>query len=156
MVIAALAAAVAAVLVAGVSTALFWRPAGSARGPSCAGGGCSSATTKRAVPAPPGPTLRYRTVDREVGYFEATVTIVNRGSRPMPSWTLSFSYPGAEIRNAWEVVLQQKGRNVVITSKPTAVPIAPGGSFEVRFGGGGTPSMPTGCRLNSRPCTFTR
>jgi hypothetical protein len=100
--------------------------------------------------------VRYRTVERDVGYFEGTVTLVNHGKRPLKSWTLTFTYPGADIHNAWEVVLQGKGENVTIVNAPTAAPIAPGESFEVRFGGAGRPAMPANCRLNGAPCTFVR
>jgi hypothetical protein len=156
--LAAVAAAGAAVIVAGAITMLFRQPGGASNIPgSCTGKSCSSSTLKKngAAGSPAGQKLRYRTVDRQTGYFEGTVTIVNKGSRPMPSWTLSFTYPGADVHNAWEVVLQQTGRNVVINSATTAQPIAPGDSFEVRFGGAGTPGLPTDCRLNGRPCTFT-
>jgi hypothetical protein len=124
----------------------------------CTGDGCSSPgrRTSPAAVAPPAPKFRYRTVDREVGYFEATITIVNHGKRPMSAWTLDFTYPGADIHNAWEVVIKQPGENVTITNKPTAAPIPPGKSFEIRFGGAGRPAMPTNCRLNNAPCAFRR
>jgi hypothetical protein len=155
--LAALAAVVTAVLVAGGIAILFGRSGGGSKAPaSCAGKTCPSAgaTTVTAVPA--GPKLTYRTVDREVGYFEGTVKVVNRTGSPMRAWTLSFTYPGADVHNAWDVVLQQTGQNVIINSAATAQPIAPGDSFEVRFGGAGKPTMPTDCRLNGAPCTFTR
>jgi hypothetical protein len=106
--------------------------------------------------APVAAKLRYRTVERDVGYFEGTVTLVNHGRRPLSTWTLTFTYPGADIHNAWEVVLQGKGQNVTIANAPTAAPIAPGDSFEVRFGGAGRPGMPANCRLNGAPCTFIK
>jgi hypothetical protein len=154
-ILAALAAAGAAVLLAGGITMLFRQTGGAAKVPgSCTA--CSSSTRKTAgAGAPTGPKLTYRTVDRQVGYFEGTVTIVNGSGRPMPSWTLSFSYPGADVHNAWDVVLQQTGQDVVIVNELTAPPIAPGESLEVRFGGAGTPTMPADCRLNGLPCTFT-
>jgi hypothetical protein len=105
---------------------------------------------------PVAATFRYRTVERDTGYFEGTVTIVNRDKRPLKNWTLTFTYPGADIHNAWEVVLQGTGQNVTIVNAPTAAPIAPGSSFEVRFGGAGRPAMPANCRLNGTPCAFTK
>jgi cellulose binding protein with CBM2 domain len=148
---AALVAAGGALLVAATVSVLFGGLGGTEPRPVfCPGDRCASTTGK----ASPPPGLRYRTVERDVGYFEGTVTIVNRGARPVRAWTLSFTYPGADVHNAWEVVLRQKGQNVVIVNAPTAEPIRPGDSFEVRFGGAGRPSMPTGCRLNGAPCTF--
>jgi hypothetical protein len=116
---------------------------------------CPSPPAKKpAAVRPVGPPLIYRTVDREVGYFEGTVTLVNRGKTPLRAWTLTFTYPGANIHNAWDVLLKQKGENVVITNAATAQPIAPGDSFEVRFGGAGRPATPTNCVLNGLSCAF--
>ncbi|GAA4610664.1 hypothetical protein GCM10023195_44380 [Actinoallomurus liliacearum] len=104
--------------------------------------------------AAPAAQVAYRTVERDAGYFEGTVTIANHGDRPMPSWTLSFTYPGADIRNTWDAVLQRRGTETVLTGKTTSPPIAPGATLQVRFGGSGSPSMPTDCRLNGAPCAF--
>ncbi len=108
-----------------------------------------------AVPQNPGPKFAYRTVDREVGYFEGTIMVANKTTTPLTKWTLSFTYPGADVHNAWEVALQQTGQYVIINSKPDALPIKPGAEFEVRFGGAGKPSMPTDCKFNGQPCRFT-
>ncbi len=118
---------------------------------ACQGSACASSSAKSVAPLA---RLRYRTVDREVGYFEGTITFVNHGKQPLRAWTLAFSYPGADIHNIWEAVLQQRGQDVVIVNKPGAAPIAPGHSFAVQFGGAGRPSKPTNCRLDGAPCTF--
>jgi hypothetical protein len=152
---AALAAAGLAVLAAG-GAVVFSQAGGSSKAP-CAGAACGG--TRRATStaaAPAGPKLRYRTVDRETGYFEGTITIVNRGGLPMNAWRLTFTYPGADIHNVWEAVLMSRGETVTIANAATAAPIAPGGRFEVQFGGAGRPAMPTGCRLNDAPCVFVR
>jgi hypothetical protein len=145
----------AALLVVG-AVALVVQQSGGDSGPkpSCAPGACQVTRTVPAAPPAPGAKLKYRTTHREVGYFEATIRIVNRTGRPMDSWTLSFTYPGAQIHNAWEAVLRQKGQDVVISNAATAAPIDAGDGFEVQFGGAGRPSMPTNCRLNDAPCTF--
>jgi Cellulose binding domain len=151
---AALAAAGAAVLVAAGITLAFSQLGGSSN-PPCTGKACDT-QQKTTAAAPVGPKLRYRTVDRETGYFEGTIAIVNPGTRPMNAWTLTFTYPGADIHNVWEAVLQRRGQTVTIVNAMTAAPIAPGRSFEVQFGGAGRPAMPTGCRLNNAPCVFVR
>ena len=143
----AFVAAGAAVLVAAAVALAFGRLGGTPRPQT----GARQTRSAAAVPK-----LRYRTVERDTGYFEGTVTLVNRGPTPMRSWTLGFTYPGADIHNAWEAVLRRTGENVTIVSAPTAAPIAPGEDFEVRFGGAGRPGMPTGCRLNGAPCSFVR
>lgn len=152
---AALAAAGVAVLAAGAIVLMFRQIDGSSNTP-CPGKGCATTSAAAAPAAPAGPKLRYRTVDRETGYFEGTISIVNPGTRPMRTWTLTFTYPGADIHNVWEAVLRQKGETVTIVNAMTAAPIAPGKSVEVQFGGAGRPAMPTGCRLNNAPCVFVR
>jgi hypothetical protein len=153
---AALAAAGVAVLAAGGITLAFAR-AGNSTNASCSGKPCATSRHQATAAAPPaGPRLRYRTVDRETGYFEGIITIVNAGDRPMNSWTLSFTYPGADIHNVWEAVFRRKGETVTIVNAMTAAPIAPGKKFDVQFGGAGHPTMPTGCRLNDAPCVFVR
>jgi hypothetical protein len=152
---AALIAVGVAVVLAGVVTLAFRQVGGGTAKPrnSCGAAGCVS-PVKTAVPV--AAKFRYRTVERDVGYFEGTVTIVNHGKRPLSTWTLTFTYPGADIHNAWEVVLQGKGENVTIANAPTAAPIPAGESFEVRFGGAGRPGMPANCRLNGAPCAFVK
>jgi Cellulose binding domain len=153
---AALAAAGVAVLLAAGIALAFSQLGGSSKNP-CTGASCATNAQRKTTKAPPaGPKLRYRTVDRETGYFEGTIAIVNPGTRPMRAWTLTFTYPGADIHNVWEAVLQRKGQTVTIVNAMTAAPIAPGRSFEVQFGGAGRPAMPTGCRLNDAPCVFVR
>lgn len=153
----ALMAAGSAIVVAAIITLAFSRLGGSSDAP-CSGSACARTQQKSttAPAAPAGPRLHYRTVDRETGYFEGTITIVNPGKSPMNGWTLSFTYPGADIHNVWEAVLQRKGETVTIVNAMTAAPIAPGERFEVQFGGAGHPTMPTGCRLNNAPCVFVR
>jgi endoglucanase len=149
----AFVAAGAAVVVAGAIALAFGRLGGAPPPQArCAGEACPRETSGSAA----APRFRYRTVERDTGYFEGTVTLVNHGAAPLRSWTLTFTYPGADIHNAWEVVLRRTGQNVAIVSAPTAEPIAPGDEFEVRFGGAGRPGMPTNCRFNGTPCTFVR
>ncbi len=144
-------AAAAAVIVAGMVVLVFDRPQKPARTAPCAG--CSTHGAGGTA-TPTGPRFAYRTTDREIGYFEGAVTIVNHGRAPLRTWTLSFTYPGADVHNAWEAVLRRTGQDVVIANVAGARPIAPGESFDVQFGGTGRPAMPTNCRLNGDPCTF--
>ncbi|MCO5992029.1 cellulose binding domain-containing protein [Actinoallomurus rhizosphaericola] len=145
----------AAVLLAavGILVVAHGTSSGPVKAPApCGHGPCPSSPTHDALT--PAAQVAYRTVERDAGYFEGTVTIANHGDRPMRSWTLSFTYPGADIHNTWDAVLQRRGAETVLTGKPTSPPIAPGASLQVRFGGSGAPSMPTGCRLNGAPCAF--
>lgn len=128
-----------------------------AGGPGPSTGPCghrSCVATPSVHVAAPGPQIAYRTVERDAGYFEGTVTIANPTDRPMRSWTLSFRYPGADIHNTWNADLARSGTEIFLTGTATSPPIAPGATLQVRFGGSGSPSMPTACRLNGTPCAF--
>jgi Cellulose binding domain len=104
---------------------------------------------------PNGLAMPYRTVQQEQGYFEGTVTVTNRTSAPLSSWELSFTYSGAQVRSVWGGVLAQAGSQVIIRNDPTTGSIPPGGTYVVKFGAGGVPSMPSGCRFGGRECGFT-
>ncbi len=150
------AAGIAIVLAGGVAFAVFRDNGKKAPAcPSTTNKACASQAGKSTAPVV-GPKFAYRTVERDVGYFEGTIMIVNRTGSPLARWTLSFTYPGADVHNAWEVTLRQPGQYVIVDSKAGARPIAPGASFEVRFGGAGRPVMPVDCEFNGQPCGFTR
>jgi hypothetical protein len=99
--------------------------------------------------------MPYRTVQQDQGYFEGVVTVTNRTSVPLSAWQLSFSYPGAQVRMVWGGVLVQAGSQVIIRNDPLTGSIPPGGTFVVKFGAGGVPSLPRGCRFGGRECGFT-
>ena len=157
LIITLVAAGIAIVLAGGIAFALFDQ--GDKKKPTCpnsANKACAAQGKQRpAPPAPSGPKFAYRTVDREVGYFEGTIMVVNKTGAPLPKWTLTFTYPGADVHNAWEVTLRKTGQDVIVDSKVGTQPLAPGASFEVRFGGAGKPATPTNCTFNGQPCRFT-
>jgi hypothetical protein len=107
------------------------------------------------VVPPNGLAMPYRTVQQDQGYFEGTVTVTNRTSAPLSGWELSFGYPGAQVRTVWGGVLLRGGSQVIIGADPAAGPIPPGATYVVRFGAGGVPSTPVGCRFAGRECGFT-
>jgi hypothetical protein len=107
------------------------------------------------VPAPRVPTGRlvsYATVQREQGYVEGMLTLVNRTGAPMTRWELRFSYPGGSVKSIWGGVLAQGGPQPVFRNAPNAAPIPAGGTVQVRFGVAGKPSVPQNCSMNGRPC----
>jgi hypothetical protein len=101
-----------------------------------------------------GVGVSYQTVEVSSGYFEGVLTITNKTGRPMPSWTVSFSYPGSSITNVWGGVLVRSGSQVVIRNDATTAPVPVGSSIKVRFGGSGTASKPVTCLLAGEPCGF--
>ncbi|GAA2726030.1 cellulose binding domain-containing protein [Actinocorallia aurantiaca] len=113
-----------------------------------------------AVTAPPvsgttaqGVEVTYRTVEVSDGYFEGEVTLTNGTGAELKDWTLSFTYPGASIRNVWAGHLWTRDDGtVVVTGDENTASIPEGASATVRFGGSGTPSGPQGCTLNGSAC----
>lgn len=101
-----------------------------------------------------GDNVTYQLMQRDEGYFEGTFAITNPGSEPMPSWTLTFSVKGANVRNVWGGRLVRGGETAIIGNAPGAAAIPPGGSIEVRFGADGAPSDPATCEVNGRSCGF--
>lgn len=104
---------------------------------------------------PQGIEVTYRTVETAEGYFEGEVRFVNATGAPLPAWTLSFTYPGAVIRNVWggDFRTREDG-TVVVTGNGDSTPVAAGAWVSVRFGGSGTPSRPQGCTVNGAACGF--
>lgn len=102
-------------------------------------------------------TFPYRVVSQDQGYFEETVTIVNRTSRTWSSWELSFTVPGANVHDIWGGLLAQSGTHPVVRNDPSKGVVQPGDSFEVTFGASaGSVVAPQNCRFNGNPCTFVQ
>jgi hypothetical protein len=160
-----LAAFLAAIVIvgAGALAALLWPGTGGKRPtaavPASASGATRSAGARPASGATSSPqgalALPYRTVHHEQGYFEGTITVINRTSAPLSTWVLSFSYPGAQVRIAWGGVIDTAGSQVVIRNDPRTGSIPPGKTYTVKFGAGGVPSKPQSCRFAGRECGFT-
>jgi hypothetical protein len=127
---------------------------GNSTAPGQSGGVPAGGAPAGGVP-PNGLGMPYRTVQQDQGYFEGVVTVTNRTSVPLSAWELSFSYPGAQVRMVWGGVLVQAGSLVIIRNDPLTGSIPPGGTFVVKFGAGGVPSLPRGCRFGGRECGFT-
>ncbi|MCD0448311.1 cellulose binding domain-containing protein [Actinocorallia sp. API 0066] len=152
---------VTGLLVIGAVAALLWPDAPRAR-PSAPGATGAAATPAPAQGdaqgvsgvTPEGVEVVYETVEVATGYFEGTITLTNGTGETLPSWTLSFTYPGAYIRNVWGGELTDPGNEVTIVNDGNTAPIAPGASVEVRFGGGGAPSRPENCTFGGTPCGF--
>jgi hypothetical protein len=125
-------------------------PARTQPGTPSAGG--SPASAPAAAGLSKGRFVSYSTTQREQGYFEGVLMLTNRTGAPLTGWQMSFSYPGANVKNIWGGVLVQGGANPIIKGDPAAGPIPVGGTVQVRFGAAGTPSAPQGCTLNSTPC----
>ena len=104
-----------------------------------------------------GQTFPYRVISQDQGYFEETVTVVNRTGRPWTTWQLSFTVPGANVRDIWGGVLAQRGTDPIVRNAPAQAVVQPGDSFEITFGASGDTVMaPQNCTFNGSPCTFTQ
>ncbi|MDX6739030.1 cellulose binding domain-containing protein [Actinocorallia sp. A-T 12471] len=153
---------VSGLLVIGVVAALIWPEASRRPQSAPASGAAPTSAAPSAQPSdgvlsgvtPDGVGVVYETVEVATGYFEGTLTLTNGTGSVIPSWTVTFTYPGAYIRNVWGGRLTDPGNDVTIVSDAATSPIQPGASVEIRFGGGGSPSRPQDCAFGGTPCGF--
>lgn len=101
-----------------------------------------------------GVGVTYQTVEVSPGYFEGSFVFTNNTGRPLDSWSVSFTYPGANITNVWGGELDRSGQSTVIRNDSNTAPVAAGASVTVRFGGSGQPSRPMSCQMAGQPCGF--
>jgi cellulase/cellobiase CelA1 len=72
------------------------------------------------------------------GGFTATVTVTNRGSRPLTGWSADWTFPGDQtVRNAWNATVTQNGRSVHAANAAYNGAVAPDGSTTFGFQGSG-------------------
>jgi len=90
----------------------------------------------RGTPVRPSPTCRVtlvRSAAWEQGYI-ATVTLVNRGSRPVFGWTVQWRFRGDQrVTNLWNGKLAQDGRAVTVRDDDWNATIGPGESVSFGF-----------------------
>jgi hypothetical protein len=130
----ALAAAVSAVLLAGVG--------------AVAGMRLSSAATA-------GCGVNYTVTNQWPGGFGANVTVTNLGD-PVSSWTLTWSFgAGQTITQLWNGSFTQSGAQVTVTNASWNGAIASGGTANFGFNGASTGSnpVPATFALNGTTCT---
>jgi hypothetical protein len=78
--------------------------------------------------------------------FNANVTVTNTGSTALKSWTVGWSFPGAQkITNAWNASYTQSGAAVTASNMSYNGSVAAGGNTSFGFqgapGGAGTPTL---------------
>jgi cellulase/cellobiase CelA1 len=87
--------------------------------------------------------------------FLGEVTITNRATTAINSWTVGFTFPGnQQITNLWNGIVTQSGANVTVRNQNYNATIPPNGSTSFGFQGSfsGTNNNPPGLTLNGQPC----
>ncbi|MEV1286884.1 PQQ-dependent sugar dehydrogenase [Micromonospora sp. NPDC049679] len=87
--------------------------------------------------------------------FTATVTLTNRGSRPVNGWVVGWTFPGPQrAGNWWNAVGSQQGATVTARNASWNGTVAPGASVSFGFLGtpGGPHPAPIAFTLNGAPC----
>jgi cellulase/cellobiase CelA1 len=70
--------------------------------------------------------------------FTATVTVTNRGSRPLTGWSTDWTFSGDQtVRNAWNAAVTQNGRSVHAVNASHNGAVGPSGSTTFGFQGAG-------------------
>jgi hypothetical protein len=105
-------------------------------------------TTKRAD----GLVVAFRMVSKNSTGFRFTTTIANRGTRPVPAWTMAFRIPDAVIVSARGATVVRTGKLGWVRSHPGAPALAPGQSVKVSYVARGAAHGPSACKMNSLPC----
>ncbi|MWK33371.1 hypothetical protein GEV43_04490 [Actinomadura sp. J1-007] len=99
-----------------------------------------------------GLVIRFQAVSRTSTGYRATVTIANRGQRPVPRWALAFQIPGTSVRAVKGATLAKPGARPLIRSRAGAPALAPGHSVRFVFAAKGPVHGPSSCILNRLPC----
>ncbi|MEU8802112.1 cellulose binding domain-containing protein [Spirillospora sp. NPDC048819] len=114
----------------------------------------AAAPTVPIGPVMQGKGITYQLVQQDEGYFEGRMIITNRTDKPMKTWRLTFTTPGADVKNIWGARLVKGGEKVELENLEDAPAIPPGGTWDVQFGAAGITTTPKGCKLNGRACGF--
>ncbi|WP_051712056.1 cellulose binding domain-containing protein [Spirillospora albida] len=102
---------------------------------------------------PDGIVVAFRVASRSASGFKGTVTIANRGERPVARWALAFAIDGVRVREVAGATVQRRGAVPFLRSRPGAT-LAPGGSVRIVYTATGAPRRPGSCVLNGLACTF--
>ena len=106
-----------------------------------------------ATERPDGLVVAFRLVGKTSDGFRFTTTIANRGNRPVPSWTMSFSIPNATIVAVRGATAVRTGALGLVRSPAGAPALQPGGKVKVTYLARGVARGPSSCKLNGLTCT---
>lgn len=102
---------------------------------------------------PDGLVVAFRVASRTVTGFKGTVTIANRGDRPVARWALAFKIENVRVGAVSGAAVERTGAVPFLRSRPGAT-LAPGRSVRIVYTATGTPRRPTACVLNRLACDF--
>ncbi|MDL4771674.1 cellulose binding domain-containing protein [Actinomadura xylanilytica] len=99
-----------------------------------------------------GLVVAFRRTSSTATGFRATVTIANRGQRPVPRWALAFTIPNVSVRTVSGAAVVKTGRLTHVRSKTGTGPLVPGESVKIAFTATGKAAGPSSCILNRLAC----
>ncbi len=119
-------------------------------GPHARGAVAASPGAHRAAPAVAGAgqRLEYQIITYRRPGFAVIITLPG-DLKPGP-WSLRFGFPAAHVDEVWGAVWKPSGSGRAGTAK------AGPGARRLGVRASGTPTAPSGCRLDGQPCTFSR
>jgi hypothetical protein len=97
-------------------------------------------------------------VNQWPGGFTGSVTIANRGTTPISTWRLAFTFAaGQRVTSGWGATWTQASGSPDVTANNLDYngTIASGGSVQIGFNGSWTGSnpVPAAFAVNNNPCT---
>ena len=107
-----------------------------------------SLSPKTASPSPTPSRTPKVVVTFVPGDGGGSYLIANRGSAPLPTWRLTFTYPRGHVTVVSPATSNKSGKTVTVSGGQ----IPPGGQVTVRFESNGRTATPEGCTLNDQSC----
>jgi len=109
-------------------------------------------------PSSAGCAVHYAVSSSWAGGFGAAVTLTNKGTAALSSWTLTWTWPasGEAVQQGWNGTFTQSGLNVTVTNASyNAVIAANGGTQSIGFNGTdtGQDPAPTAFSINGSICS---
>ncbi|MFP3969235.1 cellulose binding domain-containing protein, partial [Actinomadura fulvescens] len=107
--------------------------------------------TSRAARAA-GLVVAFRPAGSTPTGFRGTVTIGNRGARPVGDWAIAFTIPNVTFASATGGTVVETGPRLYVRKAPGAPALAPGQRVRISYVAEGVLRSPSACMINKRPC----
>ncbi|KAB2337902.1 cellulose binding domain-containing protein, partial [Actinomadura rudentiformis] len=84
--------------------------------------------------------------------FRGTVTIGNKGSRPVNDWAIAFKIPNVTFVSATGGTVVETGQRLYVRKAPGTPALAPGQRVRIAYVANGVLQAPSECMINKQRC----